>query len=324
MSPRNLGWQDGWLVWRYRGRLACLSARRWATGRCGWPGGWWGVLRPSNDHLVAVHFADGVPLLARAEMSILGRPVGWLTHLAPAEALAQGTGAWEALIEHIAREAGRRGIRYLATEIPDQAEGLPTLQKAGLLPLLHLPLWRWEHTRPKRISTTPWHPLPSAWMGEAQNLWHERVPPAVRPVIPQPQAQTGWWGVRAGRALAGIAWVDSGPGGTWVQLFLRPAALPQGERLIAALVHQLQSRFASRPLRICTVAGDGLEDRALEALGARQEARWLLLARPVGLTVNATDPAHAALTQPLRPIAPPGWTKWTPRAPVSPRSSLCR
>ncbi len=324
MSPRNLGWQDGWLIWRYRRRLACLSARRWATGRCGWPGGWWGILRPASDHLAAVHFANGVPLLARAEMNLLGHPVGWLTHLAPAEALAQGPAAWEVLIEHLAREAGRLGARYLAAEIPDQAEGLPALQKAGLLPLLHLPLWRWEGPPRQPASNPTWHPLPRGWIDAAQNLWRERVPPAVRPVIPRPQAQSGWWAARAGRALAGIAWVDSGPGGTWVQLLLRPAALPQGERLLAALVRQIQSRFTNRPLRLCTIAGDGLEDRALEALGARQEARWLLLARPVGLTVGATDPAQAAFTSPLRPLAPPGWTKWGPRAPTSPRSALCR
>lgn len=307
MSPRNLGWQDGWLIWRYRGRMVCLSARRWATGRCGWPGGWWGVFRPPGESLASVSFADGLPLLARAEVTRGGQPVGWLTHLAPAEALEEAVGALAALLEHMARQAGRRGARYLAAETPAEGTGLAVLQKAGLLPLTHLTLWRWTASRPPASPTDAWRPLQPMWLGAAQSLWLERVPPAVRPVIAQPQAQAGWWVLPADRTIGGVAWVDAGPGGVWVQVFLHPSALPQGEHSLASLLHQVEQRFPHRPVWLCTVAGDGVEDQTLTALGLRRQGHWLLLARPVGLPVSATAPARAeqaTITHPLRPIVP--------------------
>ena len=294
MSPRNLGWQDGWLLWHYRGRMACLSARRWATGRCGWPGGWWGLLRPPAGSLASVCFADGTPLLARAEVPRGAQRVGWLTHLAPAEALEEPEEALAALVEHLARQAGQRGARYLAAETPIEGGGPMALQKAGLLPLTHLTLWRGEPVPATPSPEEGWRPLQPPWLGEAQSLWRERVPPTVRPVLVQPQARAGWWVLPAGRRLLGVAWVDAGPGGVWVQVFLRPAASPQGEttRHLATLVQQVAQRFPQRPVWLCTMAGDGVEEQALTALNLRPGERWLLLARPVGLTVGVTAPSR--------------------------------
>lgn len=303
MAPRPLGWQDGWLLLRYRGRTVCLSARRLVTGQDGWPGGWWGLFFASSQVLRVVDESDGRPLLAWGEMAPDGHTC-WLTHLAPVEAL-EGD-ALPRLVEYLARRAAQQGARYLAVEAPEEADFLPHLQRAGLSPLARLRLWRWSHPEDNSPpSGVPWRPLTPALLGQAQTLWYARVPAKARAVLPYPRPQGDWWVYREAQ---GLAWVHRGPKGLWVQLWLDP----EGD----AAAHQeaLLALFRTWgevvvPLWVSTLSGDGAEDRALEALGAQPGPGWLLLARPAGLPVHVPDavPAEAAQVtpRPLHPIAPP-------------------
>ncbi len=300
MSPRNLGWQDGWLVFRYRRRAVCLSARRHFTGQEGWPGGWWGLLFPSAQVLSGVDERNGHRLLAWGELTADGHTC-WVTHLAPVEGLESTL--LPRLLEHLARQAGQRGARHLALEVPEEAPFLPRLQQAGLAPLARMRLWRWVGEGFPNGGAACWQPLSSADLGEAQALWHARVPPKVRAVLPYPQPQGDWWLCRRGSALLGLVWIAQGPRGVWGQLWLSDEAPRQvQEEALRAL-----SRTWEGVLWLSTLAGDGAEDRALEAVGAQTVPSWLILARPVGLPVSATAPTRAeqaTITQPLRPIVP--------------------
>ncbi len=265
------------------------------------------MLRLGAAGLAVVDYADGQPLLARGEWTP-GEATGWLTHLAPGEPVSEA--ALVALMNHLARQAGRLGARYLAAEVPEEGPWRARLQRAGFLPLARWRLWRNPGTLDQGGLQKPigWLPLTPEMVPQAQALLRERVPAAVRPVLPTPAAAGGWWAYWAEERLWGVAQGYQGPEGTWIQVFLHPQGTLGGEQPMRALLALVQRSAWPSPVWFWVLAGQALEERALRGLEARFEAQWLLMARPVGAAVRAAEPAQAEgvrVAQPLHPLAPP-------------------
>ncbi len=296
MKSSSSRWRDGWLMFRYRQSTVCLSAWRWHVGATG--GSWLRLLLDQDRTPRAVYLADGLPLIAWGEL-IPGQPTGWWTHVAPAEALHADP--LPSLVERLACQVAQGGARYLAAEVPADAPWQDALRRAGLLPLAQWQIWRWApvEAAPTTDAHPRWEPLGVHTLDAARALMRRRVPPAVRPVLHQPQVESTWWVCRYGDDLLGLAWLQRGPRGIWLALFLDAGA--DGRRALLALTAQgIIPRYA--PTWLCALPGGA--EAAVDALGAQPEPAWLLLARPTGATSPVTAAQPESVAHPLRPLVP--------------------
>jgi hypothetical protein len=176
-----------------------------------------------------------------------GSPHGRIAFLAPKKGIKNPK--TQGLIEHLAKQAGKRGAFHLLAEIDELAPAFEVLRKAGFGIYARQRIWKILETQNVNNETTKWQPIKDGDMIAVQTLFHNVVPGLVGQIESSPKKHLQGLVCLKGKDVIGYVDLRYGYQGIWAQPFIHPD-VENIDEILGTMTCGIPDR-RSRPIYIC-------------------------------------------------------------------------
>ncbi len=244
---RSFDWRDLPILHRYRNQGLCLNSALGLTrGRAISPMVLLSYLTPTSGFFTWVSVDDEQTILAQLNHPAES-PYGRVSFLAPERAI-KNSGA-QALLEHLAKQAGQRGAFNLLAEVDEHAPAFEALRQAGFGIYARQRIWKL--LRNTQVQTEPfrWQPVKDRDTLPIQTLFHNVVPGLVGQFESLPAKHLRGLVCFKDDKLIGYVDLKYGYHGIWARPFIHPDAENIDDHLSSMIANIPDRR--SRPIYLC-------------------------------------------------------------------------
>ncbi len=244
---RPFDWRDIPSLHRYRNQSLCFnSALELTRGRAISPSILLSFLTPTTGFFTWVNVENDQTIFAQlnhpAEM-----PTGRIAFLAPERAI-KNTGA-RALLEHLAKHAGKRGAFHLIAEVDELVPAFEVLRQAGFGIFARQRIWKISGFPQTKNRSFKWRVVRDKHIIPVQTLFHNIVPGLVGQVEALPSRNLqGIVCFKDGELICYVE-LKYGYHGIWAQPFIHPDVENTDDHLTSMVANIPDRR--SRPVYIC-------------------------------------------------------------------------
>jgi len=287
-TARPLDFLDLPALYRLREQAVCLDAARLLTrGNPLNALGFLSFLNPARHIFSAVSGAEEKPLFGGVSQST-GQTFARLLYLTPQEGLNALSLA--ALLEALSAEAGRWETWHLTAEAEEESPAFEALRQTGFAVYAWQRFWRMPPLTGSSFDAPCWRKGEEIHLPEAQNLFHQLVPPLLHSVEPAPrQSRSLWMCAEPGK---GYALQNVGPLGMVLSPLLHPE-VAQPEATLRGLLANI-SNPGGLPLYLCVRSYQAWLEIPLQTLGAEPGPRQAVLVKRLAVPLKETQTARAS------------------------------
>jgi hypothetical protein len=244
---RPFDWRDLTILHRYRNQGLCLNSALGLTrGKTISPTVLLSYLTPATGFFTWIITDDNEPLLGQ-----LNHPAD--SHIARVSFLAPEKGIKNSkaqiLLEHLAKQAGKRGAFHLLAEVDELAPAYEVLRQAGFGIYARQRIWKILEEKEEKNSSSKWLPIKDHHTIAVQNLFHNVVPGIVGQVESLPTKHLQGMVCFKNDDLIGYVDFKYGYHGIWTQPFIHPDVENIDDHLIS-MINSISDR-RSRSIYLC-------------------------------------------------------------------------
>lgn len=296
MPARPLDLLDFPALYRLRDQALCLDSVRLLTHGNPLEGrNLVSALHPARRTFSAVHESESETVFGGVSQAA-GQHFARLLYLTPQERIViPGAGP---LLEVLTTEAGQWGAWHVTAEVEENAPAFEALRQAGFA------LYAWQrfwqiNSSDRQTSAVQWRAAKPTETLDAQNIFHQLVPPLLQSIEMAPQN---------GRSLLiccqpgrGYALRKDGPQG----IVVFPMLHPEVQRPEEALNQLAQSLVNPRglPVYFCVRSYQAWLEMPLQALGAQPGPQQAALAKRLTLPLKEGTALRAAQSGTIIPAS---------------------
>jgi hypothetical protein len=244
---RPFDWRDLPIMHRYRNQGLCLNSALGLTrGQAISPRVLLSYLTPTSGFFTWISVDDEQIVMAQLNHQS-EKPYGRISFLAPERAIRNSGG--QALLEHLAIQAGQRGAFNLLAEIDEFAPAFEVLRKAGFGVYARQRIWKISGCSQAPTESFRWQKVQDKHNIPIQTLIHNVVPGLVGQVetLPVKHLQ-GLVSFKDGE-LIGYVDLKYGYYGIWARPFIHPDVEIIDDHLSSMIANIPDRR--SRPIYLC-------------------------------------------------------------------------
>ena len=244
---RSFDWRDLPILHRYRNQGLCLNSALGLTrGPAISPMVLLSYLTPTSGFFTWVSVDDEQTILAQFNHPAES-PFGRVSFLAPERSI-KNSGA-QALLEHLAKQAGQRGAFNLLAEVDDLAPAFEVLRQAGFGIYARQRIWKFLGNTQVQTESFRWQPVKDKDTHPIQTLFHNVVPGLVGQVESLPAKHLQGLVCFNDDELIGYVDLKYGYHGIWARPFIHPDVENIDDHLSNMIANIPDQR--SRPIYLC-------------------------------------------------------------------------
>jgi len=244
---RPFDWRDLPILHRYRNQGLCLNSALGLTrGKAISPTVLLSYLTPATGFFTWIITDENEPLLGQLNHPA-DSPYGRVSFLAPERAIKDSKA--QILLEHLAKQAGKRGAFHLLAEIDELAPAYEVLRQAGYGIYARQRIWKILEDKGEKTPSSKWLPIKDLHTIAVQTLFHNVVPGLVGQVESLPTKYLQGLVCFKNDDLIGYVDFKYGYHGIWAQPFIHPDVEDIDDHLRSMILSIPDRR--TRPVYLC-------------------------------------------------------------------------
>ena len=208
-----------------------------------------------------------------------------LTFLAPEDGITSNVAF--TLLDHLAREAGKRGAHNLLAEIDERSRAFEVLRKTGYVIYARQRIWYLEEV-PVPEKETIWKSVTSKDEMAIRTLYSKLVPALVQQAEPPPWEKLNGLVYGDDQNLLAYVHLSYGPKGILAQPFIHPDTEQVVDHLASLLRHLPNQR--DRPVYLCVRSHQAWLESYLAEMGAEAGARQAVMVKRLAISQKVDFP----------------------------------